>query len=325
MGREVSKEGGARHILLSFARWFDSWAGAEEIVAVPEKRLDGFRVVPFLALHLACLGILAVGWSPVAVWTAVALYFVRMFAVTGIYHRYFCHNAYRISRPVQFLFAVLGSTAVQRGPLWWAGHHRHHHRFSDTEEDIHSPRQHGFWWSHVGWILSTRNFRTRLDLVGDFARFPELRFLDRFDILVPVLLAAGLYGTGAILSVRAPHLGTDGPQMLVWGFFLSTTVLFHATSTINSLDHLVGSQRFPTGDDSRNNAALAGLTLGEGWHNNHHRYAVSARQGFYWWEVDVTYYILRALALIGIVRELEPVPESVLAEGRRIDAAKGRR
>ena len=146
----TGKEPGGRHILLSFVRWFDSWAGAEEIVAVAEKRLDGFRVVPFLALHLACLGILAVGWSPVAVWTAAALYLVRMFAVTGVYHRYFCHNAYRLSRPVQLLFAVLGSTAVQRGPLWWAGHHRHHHRFSDTKEDIHSPRQHGFWWSHVG-------------------------------------------------------------------------------------------------------------------------------------------------------------------------------
>jgi len=248
-----------------------------------------------------------------------------MFAVTGIYHRYFCHNAYRLSRPVQFLFAVLGSTAVQRGPLWWAGHHRHHHTHSDTEEDIHSPRRQGFWWSHVGWILSTRNFRTRLDLVGDFARFPELRFLDRFDILVPVLLATGLYGAGAILATRAPHLGTSGPQMLFWGFFLSTMALFHATSTINSLDHMIGSQRFQTGDDSRNNASLAVLTLGEGWHNNHHRFAVSARQGFYWWEVDITYYILRALALLRIVRDLEPVPEAVLSEGRRFDAAKGRR
>jgi len=285
------------------------------MASAPEKKVDVWRVLPFVFLHAACLGVILVGWSPVAVWTAAALYLIRMFAVTGIYHRYFCHNAYRLSRPVQFLFAVLGSTAVQRGPLWWAGHHRHHHRYSDTEEDIHSPLRHGFWWSHIGWITSTRNFPTRLDLVGDFSCFPEIRFLDRFDTLVPFLLAAGLYAGGAFLERFSPELGTSGPQMLVWGFFLSTTVLFHATSTINSLDHMFGSKRYDTGDDSRNNVWLAFLTLGEGWHNNHHHYAISARQGFFWWEVDLTYYALVALSWLGIVRDLRQVPESVRREG----------
>ncbi|HEU5359857.1 MAG TPA: fatty acid desaturase, partial [Candidatus Deferrimicrobiaceae bacterium] len=208
-----------------------------------------------------------------------------------------------------------GSSSAQRGPLWWAAHHRHHHRFSDTEEDIHSPLRHGFWWSHIGWITSTRNFPTRLELVGDFACFPELRFLDRFDILVPVLLAAGLYAGGDILSRFAPELGTNGPQLLVWGFFVSTTVLFHATSTINSLDHLLGSKRYDTGDGSRNNVWLAFLTLGEGWHNNHHHYAIAARQGFFWWEVDLTYYGLVVLSWLGIVRDLRPVPEGVRSQG----------
>ena len=313
--RPHSEKGTVRHIFLSLVRWFDSHAGIAEMASAPEKKVDFLRVLPFVFLHASCLGVFWVGWSRVAVGTAAALYLLRMFAITAFYHRYFSHNAFQASRAWTFLFALLGSASAQRGPLWWAGHHRHHHRFSDTEEDIHSPLRHGFWWSHIGWITSTRNFPTRLDLVGDFARFPELRFLDRFDTLVPVLLAAGLYAGGGILSRFAPDLGTNGPQMLVWGFFVSTTVLFHATSTINSLDHLLGSKRYDTGDESRNNVWLALLTLGEGWHNNHHHYAISARQGFFWWEVDLTYYGLVVLSWLGIVRDLRPVPEEVRRAG----------
>lgn len=309
--------GPLRHALLSVVRWFDSYAGVEEMAGAPEKKIDLWRVVPFLFLHLACLGVFRVGWSPVAVWTAVGLYVVRMFGITAFYHRYFSHNAFKASRGWTFVFAVIGGSSVQRGPLWWAGHHREHHLYSDTERDIHSPVVHGFWWSHVGWILSTRNFPTPLGRIGDFARFPELRFLDRFDLVVPVLLAAATYAAGELLARFAPGLGTNGPQMLVWGFFVSTTVLFHATSTINSLDHLVGSKRYETGDESRNNAVLALLTFGEGWHNNHHHYPVSARQGFFWWEYDLSYYALVVLSRLGIVRELCPVPESVKRSGLR--------
>ncbi len=307
----VSKDHPVRHTLLSLVRWFDSYAGVSEMADEPERKVDILRVLPFLFLHAACLGVFLVGWSPVAVGTAVVLYLVRMFGITAFYHRYFSHNAFKASRAWTFAFAVLGSASVQRGPLWWAGHHRHHHLFADRDEDIHSPVRQGFWWSHIGWITSNRNFPTRTELVGDFARFPELRFLDRFDILVPILLASGLYAAGALLSRFAPDLGTSGPQMLVWGFFLSTTVLFHATSTINSLSHMFGSQRYDTADTSRNNAWLALVTLGEGWHNNHHRYAVSARQGHFWWEVDLTYYGLVVLSWLGIVRDLRPLPESV--------------
>ncbi len=299
-----------RHILLSLARWFDSYAGIDEMGSAPEKKVDFLRVLPFILLHGACLGVFWVGWSPVAVGTAAGLYLLRMFGITAFYHRYFSHNAFRASRPWAFAFALLGSASAQRGPLWWAAHHRHHHLYSDREEDPHSPLRHGFWWSHIGWITSPRNFPTRMDRIGDFAAFPELRFLDRFDILVPVLLAAVLLAAGTLLSRFAPELGTSGPQMLVWGFFVSTTVLFHATSTINSLSHLFGAQRYDNGDGSRNNVWLAFLTLGEGWHNNHHRYAVSARQGFFWWEVDLTYYGLVLLSWLGIVRDLHPVPES---------------
>ncbi|HEU0152801.1 MAG TPA: acyl-CoA desaturase [Arenimonas sp.] len=297
-----------RRALRAAALWFDTSAAPVE--GEDPDRIDWLRVVPFIALHLACLAVFWVGFSWFALGIAVALYAARMFAITGFYHRYFSHKAFRTSRPVQFVFAVVGAASVQRGPLWWAAHHRHHHRFADTEHDIHSPR-HGFFRSHMGWFLTRRGFATNLDAIKDFARFPELRLLDRFDILVPVLLAVGLYALGAWLEGAYPGLGTSGPQLLVWGFFVSTIVLFHVTVTINSLAHRWGTRRFATRDDSRNNALLALLTFGEGWHNNHHHFPGSARQGFAWWELDITYLVLRTMALFGLVRDLKPVPANM--------------
>jgi stearoyl-CoA desaturase (delta-9 desaturase) len=298
-------------LLLSLLRWVDSEAGSH--VPAPEtgRRTEWLRILPFIFLHAMCLGVIWVGASGIAVATAVALYLVRMFAITGFYHRYFSHRTYQTSRFWQFLFAVLGNSAVQRGPLWWASHHRHHHRFADTEEDPHSPSRHGFWWSHIGWLTSARHFPTRAQYVKDWLRYPELVWLNRFDTLVPFLLALALYAFGSILDAYAPRLGTNGPQMLIWGFFISSTVLFHATVTINSLDHMIGTRRYPTPDTSRNNALLALITLGEGWHNNHHHYAISARQGFFWWEIDMTYYLLKLMSWLGVVRGLRPVPEHV--------------
>ena len=246
-----------------------------------------------------CLGVFFVGWHPEAVAVAIALYLVRMFAITGFYHRYFSHRTFRASRPVQFILALVGSSATQRGPLWWAAHHRKHHRYSDTELDVHSPRQHGFWWSHMGWITSAENFPTDLREVRDFARYPELRWLDRFDILVPVLLATTLFLIG-------------GAPWLIWGYFVSTVALFHGTSLINSLAHRMGRRRYDTGDDSRNSLVLALVTLGEGWHNNHHKYPGAARQGFFWWEIDITYYGLVLLQWLRVIRDLRPVPRRIL-------------
>lgn len=291
-------------------QWFDTEAGTEGPDRSPE-RIDWLRVVPFIGLHLACLGVFVVGVSGFALAVAVALYAVRMFAITGFYHRYFSHKAFRTSRPLQFVFAILGAASVQRGPLWWAAHHRNHHRHSDTVRDVHSPVIRGFVWSHMGWFLTNHAFRTDRSMIRDLERFPELRLLDRFDILVPVALATLLYGSGALLERHAPALGTNGPQLLVWGFFVSTVVLFHATVTINSLAHRWGSRRFATGDNSRNNWFLALLTFGEGWHNNHHHFPGSARQGFRWWEVDLTYYVLRTMAALGLVWDLKPVPATM--------------
>ncbi|HEY6939865.1 acyl-CoA desaturase [Dokdonella sp.] len=300
----------------SVRAWVDSGSRPLEPGA-DEGRVDWVRAVPFLAMHAACIGVLFVGVSPVALWTALALYVVRMFAITAFYHRYFAHRTFRASRAVQFGFALLGASSAQRGPLWWAAHHRDHHRHADTALDPHSPGLRGFLWSHMGWFLTPKAFRTDFARIGDFGRFPELRWLDRYDVVAPALLALCLYVAGALLHAFAPASGTSGAQMLVWGFFVSTTVLFHATVTINSLAHRFGTRRYATRDDSRNNAWLALLTFGEGWHNNHHFFPGSARQGFRWWEIDLTWYGLRLLAALGLVHDLKPVPAWVLARAER--------
>ena len=303
-------------LAVALRRWVDTGVGGEESRGDP-RGIDWPRVVPFVLLHLGCAAVIWTGWSPFAVGTAVALYAVRMFAITAFYHRYFSHRAFRTSRFWQFVFAVVGAAAVQRGPLWWAAHHRHHHVHSDRPEDAHSAVQDGFLWSHMGWFLARQNFPTRSHLVRDLARYPELRWLDRYDIAVPTALFLALWALGAWLESAHPALGTGPGQLLVWGFCISTVVLFHSTFVINSLAHRWGGRRYDTGDESRNNPLLALITFGEGWHNNHHRYPGAARQGFYWWELDLSWYGLKLLAALGIVRDLRPVPRSVIESGRR--------
>ncbi len=304
--------------LRTMVDWFDAEAAARRLPSDPVKaeRVDWLRCAPFLLLHLGCLSLLWVGWSPIAIGICLASFWLRMFAITAFYHRYFSHRSYKTNRFWQFMFAILGNTAAQRGPLWWAAHHRNHHKHSDTDEDVHSPITQGFWRSHVLWFMTYRGFVTDHEVIKDWARYPELRFLNRFDNLVPALYAALMYGLGEWIAVRWPESGTSGWQMLAWGFVVSTVLLFHATFTINSLGHVWGSRRFKTRDQSRNNFCLALLTLGEGWHNNHHRFAVSARQGFYWWEIDISWLLLRLMAGLGIVHSLNPVPPQVLQEGR---------
>jgi stearoyl-CoA desaturase (delta-9 desaturase) len=300
------------HWIRSMMRWVDGYSEPTNKELSKYESVDFFRIIPFMLLHLGCFGIIWVGFSWTAAGVAAGLYLIRMFAITSTYHRYFSHRSYKTNRFFQFLFAVLGNASVQRGPLWWASHHRHHHKYSDMPEDSHSPIQQGFWYSHLGWFTTLKNFPTKMELVKDWTRFPELRFLDRYSLMVPLLLLVALFATGELLAAYLPAAGTDGLQLVVWGFCLSTVALFHATATINSLDHMVGRRRFNTKDGSRNNWFLALITLGEGWHNNHHYYPISARQGFYWWELDLTYVGLKVLSWLGIVRDLRPVPKKVL-------------
>ena len=290
--------------------WFDSSAkNYTEAETSRQYSVDWLRLIPYTGMHVMCLGVLWVGWSPVAVAVAAGLYAVHMFAVTAFYHRYFSHRSYKTSRFMQFVFAVVGSSCVQRGPIWWAARHRHHHRHSDEEADVHSPVRHGLYWSHFGWITSKRAYNYDVKAVPDLIKYPELRFIDRFDNLVPLLEAVALYLFGVFLASQG--YSTSGWQMLIWGFFISTIVCAHATFTINSLTHLWGSKRYSSSDESRNNLALALLTFGEGWHNNHHYYPGAVRQGFYWWEIDLTYYGLWIMSKLGLIWNLNRVPETV--------------
>jgi stearoyl-CoA desaturase (delta-9 desaturase) len=293
------------------AQELSSMASVARPLSIPlpnGARLHLVSLVPFGLIHLAALGIFFFPFKWSYLITAFALYEVRMFFVTAGYHRYFSHRSFKTSRWFQFVIAFLAMTSTQKGVLWWAAHHRHHHRYSDLEEDLHSPTLFGFWWSHIGWILSDRYNGTRYDYIGDFAKFPELRWLNKYYLVPPITLGVALWLIGSW-------------PLLIWGFFLSTVFLWHGTFTINSLSHIFGNRRFPTADTSKNNWLLALVTLGEGWHNNHHYFMAAARQGFYWWEIDLTYYGLKLLSWFGLVRELRRVPDHVLAEGQAFDAS----
>jgi stearoyl-CoA desaturase (Delta-9 desaturase) len=300
-------------LLWRLVGWLDNHRYQPPKTASAES-IDWWRVLPFVVLHLALVALFWVGWSPFAVVFAILMYVVRMFAITGFYHRYFAHKTFQTSRIAQFIFALIGATAVQRGPLWWAAHHRCHHMHADQPLDVHSPHQHGLLWSHLGWFLSHANFKTQLDRVRELSRYRELCWLDRFDSLIPIAFAAIIYSLGALLQARAPVLQTSGWQLIVWGFVVSTIALYHATFCVNSLAHVWGSRRYATRDHSRNNLLIAILTLGEGWHNNHHHFPGSAKQGFYWWEIDLTYYGLKLLAALGIIWQLKQVPLDIRAQ-----------
>jgi stearoyl-CoA desaturase (delta-9 desaturase) len=269
-----------------------------------ERSIDWWKEGPFIAVHLAAVaGVVMVGWSWRGLAIALALYAVRMFGVTAGYHRYFSHRSFRTSRPMQFVLAVLALTSSQKGVIWWASHHRAHHKHSDGPEDVHSAARDGFFWSHVGWIMAKKYQSTDHERVRDLERFPELVWLDRYWWLPPTVLGFATFFVGGWFG-------------LVWGFLVSTVLLWHGTFTINSLTHMFGGRRYATTDNSRNNFILALITLGEGWHNNHHYYQRSVRQGFFWWEIDVTYYLLRLLAMLGLVWDLHAPPPRLVAGGR---------
>ena len=270
--------------------------------------IDWFRVIPFILIHF---GVVVVFWSFFVwylVWIALFLFVIRMFAITGFYHRYFAHKTFKTSRLMQFIFAFIGSTAAQRGPIWWASHHRRHHLNSDRHNDHHSPHTHHFLWSHMGWFLAKKNFLTDRKVVRDLIKFKELVLIDRFDWLPPVLLLLSLFVVGEYSSLTS---GVSGLNMVIWGFCVSTILVYHCTFAVNSIAHLWGTQRYNTKEESKNNFFVALLTFGEGWHNNHHHYPGSIRQGFYWWEVDLTYYALRFLSFFGIVYNLRTVSKAI--------------
>ena len=261
--------------------------------------------IPFVLFHLACFAAIWTGVSATALWICLALYVIRIFAIGAAYHRYFSHRAFATSRVFQFVLACLAQSTTQKSVLWWAAKHRHHHLHSDTEDDVHSPRQRGFVYAHVGWIFAKQHDATNLAKVADFTRFPELLWLHRFELAPAIVMGLAAFLIG----------GWSG---LVVGFVWSTVLLYHATFCINSLAHVIGRKRYVTGDDSRNNWLLALVTFGEGWHNNHHAFQSSVRQGFRWWEIDPTYYILVVLSWFGVIWDMKTPPEAVLRNEHRL-------
>ncbi|NIP56971.1 MAG: acyl-CoA desaturase [Gemmatimonadetes bacterium] len=261
--------------------------------------------IPFVLVHVAALvSAFLVDWTWGAVALVVALYVVRMWGLTAGFHRYFSHRSYKTSRLFQFILAFIGQSSAQRGVIWWSAVHRHHHLHSDTPQDVHSPKHSGFFFSHVGWIFSQRNAEPDYSSVPDLTRYPELRWLERHPYLPAALLGAACFLVGGWLWLVA--------------FLVSTVILYHGTFSINSVAHVHGKQRYVTGDESKNNWLLALITLGEGWHNNHHHYQSSTRQGFYWWEIDITYYVLKVLSWIGLVRDLRAPPREIVANEKRL-------
>jgi len=277
---------------------------------LPPHAVRPTAVAGFLLVHVAAvLGVVLLGFSWTGVALCVASYYLRMFAITAGFHRYFSHRAYRLSRVPQFLMAFLGQTSAQKGVLWWASNHRHHHKYSDRPEDIHSPVQNGFWWSHIGWILSGLHDETDYSRIPDLAKFPELRWLNRNQYAATMVYALALYVA----------FGWTG---LVYGYFLSTVLLWHGTFTINSVMHLFGRRVFPTADQSRNSMIFALVTMGEGWHNNHHYYPSSAAQGFTWWQVDMSFSLLWLGEKIGLVKGLRRAPSLAVTEALALARSK---
>jgi stearoyl-CoA desaturase (delta-9 desaturase) len=267
-----------------------------------DQRVQWRGAAPFIVCQFLPLLVFVTGVTTKAVVLCIALFVTRVFFITAGYHRYFAHRSYRLGRVSQFLMAVGGLTATQKGPLWWAGQHRAHHLYADTDADPHSP-QRGFWWSHVGWILSGHYGATNYEVMDDFAKYPELRWLNEHDWIGP-------WALGFVCWLIAGWSG------LIVGFFLSTVLLWHSTFCVNSVAHVWGTRRYATADTSRNNVIIAVLTLGEGWHNNHHHFPNSARQGFKWYEIDISYQVLRLLSLVGIVKDLRQPPEAAKAAKR---------
>jgi stearoyl-CoA desaturase (delta-9 desaturase) len=277
---------------------------AEDPKAVPSARPQVIVVASFMALfHIACLGVFFTGWSSAAVWTAIGMYVFRGIGITGGYHRLLAHRSFKTNRFVQFIFAFAGSLAVQGGPLWWVAHHRAHHRDTETEEDIHSPVTHGMWQAHMGWMMTNEAFNEKGANSRDLHKYPEIKFLQRHYVWLILGEILAIYAFGTWMAWAFPESGTSGAQMLVWGFFISTVFTWHVTFMVNSVCHRWGGHPYDTGDASTNNIFIGVLGFGEGWHNNHHFYPNSARHGLRWWQIDITWYLIRLLVLVGLASE----------------------
>ena len=281
---------------------------------LPGEKLSLIVSLPFLSVHIGAIYALTISPSSFALFMVFLMYFIRMFGITAGFHRLFSHRSFKTNRAFQFFLAYAATCSAQMGPIWWASHHRHHHKYTEQIEDPHTPTLKGFFWAHVGWIMSPVNSPTKEEYVGDLMKYPELKWLDKYHYFAPFSLVILLYGLGEFMAVNYAQYNTNGMELVLWGFFVSTVLLYHATFMVNSVCHVFGHRTYDTKDGSVNNFLVAILTLGEGWHNNHHAFPNSEKQGHKWYQIDISHYILWCLSKIGIVWKIRDVPDDSIKE-----------
>ena len=281
---------------------------------LPGEKLSLIVSLPFLSVHIGAIYALTISPSPFALFMVFLMYFIRMFGITAGFHRLFSHRSFKTNRAFQFFLAYAATCSAQMGPIWWASHHRHHHKYTEQIEDPHTPTLKGFFWAHVGWIMSPVNSPTKEEYVGDLMKYPELKWLDKYHYFAPFSLVILLYGLGEFMAVNYAQYNTNGMELVLWGFFVSTVLLYHATFMVNSVCHVFGHRTYDTKDGSVNNFLVAILTLGEGWHNNHHAFPNSEKQGHKWYQIDISHYILWSLSKIGVVWKIRDVPDDSIKE-----------
>ena len=256
------------------------------------------RIILF---HLSVVLVFISGYSFTALITFLVLFLVRLFVITGFFHRYYSHRSYQTSRWFQFLLTFIGTSAGQQGPLSWATSHITHHQHADAEDDPHSPVLNSGFYAHIGWLLQKDALSTNDKIVKPFTKYPEIVFLDRYHYIGTTSLIISLALLGMLLSEHYPELGTSALQLVSWGFILSTLLILHGACLVNSVGHLYGYRRFKTKDNSHNVWWLFPLTLGDNWHNNHHHAPKSASFSYAWWEVDIIYLCILILEKLGLV------------------------
>ncbi len=274
-------------------------------IAVKPKELPrrwGTTLFMVVIHLLAVVALLPRFWSGPAVVVLLVLYWLTAcIGVTLGYHRLLAHRAFAVPRWLEALIATCGTLSCQHGPIDWVGLHRHHHLHSDDPADHHNSHL-GFWWSHVGWMLrdvpAQHNVR---QLTPELQEVPYYRWLNRNFLLLQLPLAVVLFLLGR-------SLGVGGWALVLWGIPLRLVLVYHVTWFVNSATHRWGYVSYATSDNSRNNWWVAVLTFGEGWHNNHHAYPSSARIGFRWWELDITWWHIRVLQFVGLARQLRLAP-----------------
>ncbi len=279
-------------------------------------------IIPFAGLVAAIILLWGVAFSWIYLALLVGMYLATAVGITVGYHRLFTHRSFQTSRPVAAVLAALGSMAVEGAVLQWVAMHRRHHQHSDRHDDPHSPHTHGtglwgvvrgMWHSHMGWLFRPHP-RGLARYVGDLRRDPLVRWMSR---LFPLWVLLGLLIPAALCGLIT---GTWTGVLLgfIWGGLVRVFLVHHVTWSINSVCHIWGTRPFRNHDESRNNVLFGILALGEGWHNNHHAFPTSARHGLRWWQLDVSYLIIRGMALVGLARDVRvPTPERVAS--KRID------